>query len=138
MQPMESMNILVVEDDSSQAGLVQLMLREVAGDAMHVVIADSLVAALDELETESFDVILTNLNLSDSFGLDTLLTIREQSPELPVVVLTAAWDERLLYDAMGHGAQAYLIRGQFDASLLLRALRLAVTRKLVETNLLTG
>jgi len=84
--------------------------------------------ALDLLGNGRFDVILLDLSLPDSDGIGTLTTIRVHAPHIPVLVLTGSDNEALANSALRHGAQDYIVKGQFDGPSLARALRYAVTR----------
>jgi Flp pilus assembly CpaE family ATPase len=90
--------------------------------------AESLMDALDLLGNGKFDVILLDLSLPDSDGIGTLTTIRLHAPHVPVLVLTGSDNEVLANSALQHGAQDYIVKGQFDGPSLARALRYAVTR----------
>src|SRR6202050_3190266 len=90
--------------------------------------AGSLMDALDLLGNGGFDVILLDLSLPDSDGIGTLTTIRVHAPNVPVLVLTGSDNEALANSALQHGAQDYIVKGQFDGPSLGRALRYAVTR----------
>ena len=84
---------------------------------------------------EPFDVILIDLSLPDSQGIDTFLTLQRQVLNVPIVVLTGLDDENLALSAMQQGAQDYLIKGRVDSSLLLRSIRYAIERERTETQL---
>jgi PAS domain S-box-containing protein len=82
-----------------------------------------------------FDVILLDLSLPDSQGIDSFLNLRDRSDNIPIVVLTGLNDETLALSAMQQGAQDYLIKGQVDRNLLLRSIRYAIERERAETAL---
>jgi two-component system, cell cycle sensor histidine kinase and response regulator CckA len=84
---------------------------------------------------KGFDVILLDLGLPDSDGLNTFLKIHERAPDTPTVVFTGVNDEDLAFEALRQGAQDYLIKGQVDGPLLVRAIRYAIERKLAEESL---
>jgi DNA-binding response OmpR family regulator len=90
----------------------------------------SLAAAIEQLATGRFDVLLLDLSLPDSQGLRSLHQLGARAPELPIVVLTGLVDEDLALAAMEARAQDYLIKGPFNTGrTILRILRNAVRRQ---------
>ena len=81
-------------------------------------------------------MVLLDLGLPDSHGIDTLVVTRAQAPGVPIVVLTGFQDEALGDEALKGGAQDYLVKGQVDSKLLGRSLRYAIVRKATEEALL--
>lgn len=75
------------------------------------------------------DVILLDLSLPDSQGLDTFIRMHTKAPEVPIVVLTGLDDETISVQAMQAGAQDYLIKGQVDSNLLVRSIRYSIERQ---------
>jgi Flp pilus assembly CpaE family ATPase len=124
----QSLKVLLVEDNAVSAQLAKTMLARADGSVFEVKTAESLMGALDLLGTGRFDVILLDLSLPDSEGIGTLTTIRVHAPRVPVLVLTGSDNEALANSALQHGAQDYIVKGQFDGNSLARALRYAVTR----------
>lgn len=90
---------------------------------------DRLSSGLRLLEEETFDVVLVDLGLPDSGGIDTLRRLQEKEPRVPVIVLTGLSDEEFALKAISSGAQDYLIKGKFDETLLYRSVRYAIERK---------
>ena len=120
--------ILLVEDSLPEARLLQEALAEartVQFDLMHV---EQLSQALQRLREGPVDVILTDLGLADSQGLDTFRTLHTQAPDVPMVIMTGLDDEMMAVQAVQAGAQDYLVKGQVVAPLLERALRYAIER----------
>lgn len=120
------MHVLVVEDNPADACLVEELLCEDAGATMSL--ADSLHTARSKLRQQHYDAILLDPGLPDSFGLDTIAELMESASNTPMVVLTGNHDETLAIEAVGRGAQDYLIKGQFDSAGLRRSLRYAMER----------
>ena len=121
--------ILLVEDSPGEARLVREKLNE-AGESRfeltHAVRLDEAFGFLDEVP---FDVLLLDLGLPDSQGLDTFLMANARAPHLPIVIMTGLDDESLGAEAVRNGAQDYLVKGQVDGGLLVRAIRYAIERK---------
>jgi signal transduction histidine kinase/DNA-binding response OmpR family regulator len=118
---------LLVEDDPDQAELLQKELTPFTRFAMTYV--QRLSDAVQHLNKEHFDVVLLDLMLPDSQGLDTLDKAHEQALDVPIVVISNLKDEEVALEAMGKGAQDYLVKGQMDGQMLLRTIRYAIERK---------
>jgi two-component system cell cycle sensor histidine kinase/response regulator CckA len=121
--------VLVVEDNADHADLVDLMLAQARGRPWQIEHAADLQGALRRVRRKGVDVVLLDLNLPDSRGLDTVARFCASAPDLPVVVATSTDDEELGVVAIHSGAQDYLKKGQFDPAALNRTLRLAMERK---------
>jgi len=120
--------VLVIEDNPGDARLVELFLREDPARPFEVIKAVRLSEGLDILKARPVDVVLLDLSLPDSFGLETLASLRAASRSVPVVVLTGTADEALAFEALRQGAQDYLVKGQGDGELVRRAARYAIGR----------
>jgi diguanylate cyclase (GGDEF)-like protein len=127
-------SILLVEDNPGDVRLLRETLRDVTSVQLAVTVADRLGDALQRAQREAFDLLLLDLSLPDAHGLETVIQAREAAPNLPIIVLTGMNDETLSVRAVQAGAQDYLVKGQFDGSLLARAVRYAIERhRLQET-----
>jgi DNA-binding response OmpR family regulator len=124
--------ILLVEDNAGDVRLLQEFLREVASAHFELIQADRLDEAIACLANNRFDIVLLDLSLPDSQGLDTFLELHRRAPGLPIIVLTGLDDETLAMRAMHEGAQDYLIKGQVDGNLLGRSIRYAIERQRAE------
>lgn len=125
-------SILLVEDNPGDKRLIREMLTEARSVTFDLKYADRLQAGLEHLDENRVEVILLDLGLPDSQGLETLSKIYAQVPEVPIVVLTGLNDEMLGVQAVNKGAQDYLIKGRVDANLLVRTIRYAIERKQAE------
>jgi signal transduction histidine kinase len=128
----KSISILLVEDNPGDRRLICEMLTEARSATFDLKHADRLQTGLEHLVGSRVDVVLSDLGLPDSQGLETLSKIYAQVPEVPIVVLTGLNDEMLGVQAVNKGAQDYLIKGQVDANLLARTIRYAIERKQAE------
>ena len=108
------------------------MLAEVRCGAFDLECADRLSTGLDRLAEGRIDAVLLDLSLPDSQGLDTFIKTSSQAAQVPIIVLSGLDDEELAVKAVREGAQDYLVKGQVDANLLVRAMRYAIERKRVE------
>src|SRR5579862_1675190 len=127
MKPPVIIHVLLVEDNPTDV----LLTREVLESQLqfHLTHVERLGDALSAMAVGPYDVILLDLGLPDSQGLETLLAVRQQAPDLPIVVMTGRDDEELALRAVGEGAQDYLVKSQVRDSILSRAIRYAVERK---------
>ena len=121
--------VLLVEDNEGDARLIQEMLRDDAINQFSLTQTKSLAEAVQALETQSYDVILLDLNLPDSTGESTFSHINSVYSEVPIVILTGNDDQRAAFSAIGLGAQDYLVKGTFQDGLLSRAILYAIERK---------
>ncbi len=129
------MRILLIEDNPGDIRLVQEILKEAPGD-FTLNVAERLGKGLEFLLSNNIDVVLLDMNLPDSRGLETLTKMRTRFQHLPVVIMTSIVDESLAVKAVHLGAQDYLVKGETDVRLLWRSLVYAVERKLVEKAML--
>ena len=119
---------MLVEDNPTDVLMLKEALAVATTAQFDLAQVERLGEALQCLGEEPFDVVLLDLSLPDSSGLDTLVQFQEQAFEVPVIVLTGTDDEILALRAVQMGAQDYLMKGQVDSSLLARAIRYAVER----------
>lgn len=99
--------ILLVEDSSAEVARPRRRLAQAGEGSWCVEHAGTLQAALDRLGKGDVHVVLLDLGLPDSSGLDTLAGLRQREPRVPVVVLTGADDEEMGIRALALGAQDY-------------------------------
>ena len=122
------LNILLVEDQAAEARLVQEYLG--MGDRIRSSVqwAQTLFEALGQLEEQEFDVVLLDLGLPDSVGIDTFTAVARRYPDLPVVVLTGVVEDSVALEALRGGAQDFLLKGDLSSGLLTRTVLHAVER----------
>ena len=122
---------LLIEDNPGDGRLIQETLRDVGEPApvtlMH---ADRLTRGLEALAENPPDVVLLDLSLPDSAGLDTFSRVHTAFSTIAVVVLSGLNDESVAVHAVQDGAQDYLVKGQVDGPALVRSIRYAVERQL--------
>jgi signal transduction histidine kinase len=124
--------ILLVEDDDAHARLAELWLEQEGHGRFRVARVERLSDALSNLAAAAVDAVLLDLSLPDSDRLETFRAVRAQAPATPVVVMTGNGDERLALQAVQEGAQDYLVKGDIDGRLVVRALRHAIERARAE------
>ena len=124
------MNILLIEDQKNYALMVRQVLLNDSEYAVEWV--DRFDRAVEYLAQATPDVILLDLTLPDSRGVDSVSRLQAHAQGIPFVVLTGTDDEQLAIEAVRRGAQDYLVKGAFDKHTLCRAIRYAVERTLSE------
>ncbi|WP_414572993.1 response regulator [Nostoc sp. CCY 9925] len=125
----DNIKVLLVEDNPGDVFLLQEFLKEVNTVVVDLMPVERLSQALNHLEKEIFDVILLDLSLPDSQGLESFVTAHQQAKATPIIVLTGINDETLATRAMQEGAQDYLVKGQVTGDLLVRSMRYAIERQ---------
>ena len=131
--------VLLIEDNPADSRLVRTMLAEAASDqpvGFEVRTVDRMTGAIQKLVEMACDVILLDLSLPDSTGLESLHRMREVAPHTPIVVLSGLDDESVALQAVREGAQDYLLKGSVDSLLLARVIRYAIERQRAEAELL--
>ncbi|MBD2529301.1 HAMP domain-containing histidine kinase [Nostoc flagelliforme FACHB-838] len=138
-----TIHILLVEDSASDAYLLHrifLHAHQEQWEMLHVErLSEAIEASRDSTSTldnsqivsrsqRRFDLVLLDLSLPDSIGLDTLKEFQAAVPDIPVVVLTGLDDEDLALQALAEGAQDYLVKDQITIQRLVRAIRYAIER----------
>lgn len=130
-------HILLVEDNLGDAGLLRAAIADLGPALFSFTLrhTDRLAAAMAACQAESFDVVLLDLSLPDSSGLETVRAMRAANPAVPIVVMSGLNDERTAVEAMRLGAQDYLVKGQMDSGMIVRAINHAIERERIETDL---
>jgi signal transduction histidine kinase/CheY-like chemotaxis protein len=126
--PSPLFRILLVEDNSGDAELVREALAS-GTDRVEIAHVESLARAQERLSGGAIDVVLLDLSLPDATGLQGVEHLHAVAPDIPIVVLTGNHDEVLGARALQAGAQDYLVKGQTDEWLLVRAMRYAIERQ---------
>ncbi|MBC8179071.1 MAG: PAS domain S-box protein [Desulfobacteraceae bacterium] len=131
----QKLSILLIEDNPGDARLIQEMIHEGGDTSFDLVHAERLSAGLEIVAGGDIDIILLDLSLPDSHGLDTVVRTLNQTPDIPIVVLTGLRDEELANEFVRLGAQDYLYKEHIDPDILTRVIRYAVYRKEIEREL---
>ena len=127
--PPSSVNrLLLVEDTLSDAKAARICLSAAGKERYEITIAESLKAAIVYLNTGEFDVVLLDLSLPDSSGIDTINRLYALSSEIPIVVLTGFDDDDLAMKCIEAGAQDYLCKADMTPQNLRRVLGYALGR----------
>ena len=133
---MEStIKVLLIEGNVRDSFLVSEAIAGVRGVRFDLFRRSSLRQGVERLEDGGIDVILVDLALPDSNGLDTLVAVRDQAAGIPIIVLSAFGDRALARKVVHEGAQDYLVIGRIDSDSLGRSIHYAIERKSVEGDL---
>jgi len=129
------MIILLVEDNLGDARLLREMFDEQNSHDTKVMHVESMIDAERYIAEHTVDIVLLDLGLPDTQGLEAVRRARAAAPNVPLVVLTGLNDEKLALQTLQKGAQDYLVKGQIETHGLLRALRYAIGRMSTEAEL---
>jgi putative two-component system response regulator len=128
----EKLHVLIVEDNQADIDLIREALSSSGFVSFQIEAVSRLSEALARLKNAGIDLILLDLGLPDSQGLETYHKLREAALHIAVIILTMNDDQEMAVVAVKDGAQDYLIKGQIGGGLLMRAIRYAMERKRAE------
>ena len=127
--------LLLIEDNAADARLIAALLQDAAayGLQARLMAVDKLAAGVERLRAGGIDLVLLDLGLPESSGLETVQRLRTAVPRLPpLVVMSGLNDEDVAVQALQAGAQDYLVKGRVEPSALARAIRYAIGRHQAE------
>jgi two-component system, cell cycle sensor histidine kinase and response regulator CckA len=124
-----AVRVLLIEDNPTDALLLRESLAESASIKFELTHVRLIAEARECLRTQSFDLVMTDLGLSDSRGLDSYRQVRSFASGLPVIVLTGLDDEAAGTQALREGAHDYLVKGELTPRALARAARYAIEKR---------
>lgn len=122
--PSKKIHLLLVEDSPFQVASIRNQLSE----QFEIECIDCLAKIRPILFDKEIDIILLDLHLPDSQGLQTYLDCRTQAPHTPIVILTVTSDDALAFEAIKRGAQDFLVKKEVDEKVILRAIRYSLMR----------
>ena len=121
--------VLLIEDNPGDARLIEFMLEAAGAGLFRIALVERLSEGLKRLAAGGIDIVLSDLSLPDSRGLETFTRLHGQAPQVPIIVLSGLNDTTIAVAAVHEGAQDYLVKGQVDGQLLARSIRYAIERK---------
>jgi sigma-B regulation protein RsbU (phosphoserine phosphatase) len=124
----QPIKVLLVEDNPTDVLLVRATLKAVPGLQFELATADYLATGIQRAKDELFDVVLLDLGLPGSHGLETFESFHAAVPEVPIVILSGLGDEEVAMRAVQHGGQDYLPKAEAMDDALPRAIRYAIER----------
>ena len=127
--------ILVIEDSDEHVAFLRQLLASSETQDFELHSAGNLEKGLSRLRDGGIQLILLDLSLPDSDGLETFLRVVDAAPDLPLVVLSGIDDVALAIEIVQLGAEDYLVKGHVDNHLLVRSLQYALERKRIQLQL---
>jgi diguanylate cyclase (GGDEF)-like protein/PAS domain S-box-containing protein len=124
----KAFKVLVIEDDPNYFVLVNERLSQNRNPAFELIRSKHMQSGLERLADGDIDVVLLDLMLPDSEGLDSFLSVHKAFPSVPVIILTSVEDDELAAQSIAWGAQDYLTKGSFDRDLLVKSICYAISR----------
>jgi diguanylate cyclase (GGDEF)-like protein len=128
-------NVLLIEDNPGDARLIEEMIREDPAAPFLLHCAERLSLGLEHLANGETGLVLLDLSLPDSIGLETFSRVYAHSPTVPIIVLTGNDDQNTALSAVKGGAQDYLVKSRLDRELLLRSMHYSIERKRYQVQL---
>jgi len=125
----QKVRILLVEDDPDDVWVMRSLLGDRWDGPFELVHTELLATGVTRCTHETFDVILLDLALPDSHGLETFISMYAHAGGVPIVVLSGYDDEVTAMKAVQTGAQDYLVKGQVNDHVLVRSIRYAIERR---------
>lgn len=132
MRDSSEIDLLLIEDNPADVFLLKEMLKSAKLGIKNIFEADLLEKGCEFLRTNKVHLILLDLSLPDSTGLDSLASIHKMTDQIPVIILTGLADSGTALEAIKAGAQDYLVKGDFDENLLMRAIQYTLERRKLE------
>jgi PAS domain S-box-containing protein len=134
-QPAEAIRVLLIEDNPGYSEVIRIILDKARDIRFELTSTKSLSEGLDRLSVDGTDLILLDLKLPDSQGIETFDKIYAHAQSVPIIVLTVTDNDVLALEAVQKGAQDYLVKEQVNAKSMQHAIRYAVERKRIEETL---
>lgn len=128
----DQLDILIIEDNPADFFIVEDMLRSSTITVKEIYHASRISEGKAFLQRKKIGLVLLDLSLPDSFGIDSFLQIRALVQHIPVIILTGSTESTVALEALQQGAQDYLVKGDFKTDLLTRAIKYSVERKNAE------
>lgn len=124
----KTIKVLVFEDNPDDLFFLRTVLNKATGTHFQLESARNLAAGLERLTAGDIDVVLLDLTLPDSTGIDTFNAVKNHARDVPIIILSGMDDETLAVNAVHAGAEDYLVKGRVDSQLLTRAIIYAMER----------
>lgn len=130
--------ILVVEDNLQDYIIFKEILGQIRDFFIHIDHAESMAEAMEILKSSEFDIVFLDLFLPDSFGQETFTEIEPHVKSAPIVILSGLSDKNIALDIVKLGAQDYIVKGEFDATLLEKSIIYSIERKRYQDRIAQG
>jgi two-component system sensor histidine kinase UhpB len=132
------LSILIIEDNPTDLYLIEEMLRSSRVKIKNILTANRTSAGCDLLRKHDINLVLLDLSLPDTFGIDSFLKIKDVTQKIPVIILTGLTDSETALEALKQGAQDYLVKGEFKADILVKSIQYSIERKSAEEKIIAS
>ena len=123
------LHVLVVEDNEGDYELLTEYLKQSRLPIQQALRAQNMAEATALVSANHFDLVLLDLSLPDSTGIDSVITMDRLLPKTPIIVLSGLSAIEIAIESISLGAQDYLVKGEFDENLLAKCLQYSIERK---------
>ena len=130
--------ILLVEDSPTQARFTKSLLSDSSDPVFDLTHVSTLNEGLAQLETGTFEILLLDLTLPDSLGVETLKSVHGRFPDIAKIIMTSLEEEKVGLASLQYGAQDFLPKSELQAGILKRTISYSIERKKMEKNLNYG
>jgi len=134
----DHLTVLVIEDNPTDLFLIGEMLHSSSLKIKDIYSCDRASQAHDILKDHEVNLVLLDLSLPDSFGIESFLSIKAATQKIPVIILTGMSDSEVALQTLKQGAQDYLVKGEFNISLLTKSVEYSIERKKAEEKTLAA
>jgi PAS domain S-box-containing protein len=124
----KKLNILLIEDNPGDVRLIKEMAYEFEDNTFNIIHAKSFSEGIKKYEEQKYNVVLLDLFLPDSVGLETVSNILRKITDIPIIILSGISNQILAIEAVKLGAQDYLIKDKVNSNLLGRSIYYAIER----------
>ncbi|HBG61242.1 MAG: hypothetical protein A2243_06770 [Omnitrophica WOR_2 bacterium RIFOXYA2_FULL_38_17] len=124
----EIIRCLLVEDNTTDAKLIEVMLRRSMRQEFELVLIDNLADSIEHIQNNKVDVIILDLILPDSNGLETFIALQAKSNDIPTIILSGLDDREIAIRAVSMGAQDYIVKGDVDGRFLSKSILYSIQR----------
>lgn len=125
----EKIKILIIEDNPHDARFLHEYFAQNYPGEFQITHSANLKDSLNQLQNSTFEAIISDLNLPDSFALNTLSEIRKYSGNAPIIIHSSIHDRELTLEAIRYGAQDYISKGSYQGDTIYRILLFSIERK---------
>jgi two-component system, sensor histidine kinase and response regulator len=128
LSPGYVLKILIVEDNPGDVAIIREFLK-LSGISFNLTHTSNVSQTLAIKNKNDFDIVLLDLGLPDSVGLETLNTLQVHKLESPIIVMTGLDDESTALSSLREGAQDYLLKNSLTSDMLIRSIKYSIERK---------
>jgi len=134
-QATNNLDLLLIEDNPADAWILKEMLETTSLNIGNLYEAERIEEACRLIESKNISLVLLDLSLPDSSGLNSFLTLQRAANKIPVIILTSLSDTDMALRAIHAGAKDYLVKGEINKNVLIRAIQYTLERRKLEKEL---